>query len=493
MNTFNTCAVDLGNSSGRVMKALFNGTKLKLTEVNRFSNDTIPMHKFLKVDFLHLFNEMTSGILKAGDVASIGIDSWAIDFGLLDIDDDLILTPHHHRDSRTLKILELLKEKEDHLKWYSSTGITFQAINTSLQLYSMVKDKRNVLEYAKTFLMIPDLMIFFLTGSKATEATNASNTQLISLESRNWDWEIINELGLPGNIFKQIVEPKTMMGYMSSRIKDYYNYSYNPSVITVGSHDTASAVHAIPFTDEDSVFISSGTWSLIGTILQKPLVSLAALRRGYNNERATDGRIRFIKNTHGMWIIEEILRVWELQDGYNISYKDISNAVSSAKPFKVFIDLNLPRFYNPQNMVDEVLSYIKDTNQKELHGRGEILRAVFEGLACSYKEAFDDLCEITEKKYTCINIVGGGSRNSLINQYTANICNVTVIAGPVEATTIGNVLSQLEYHGAIKSEQEKTELICNSFDIKIFQSENTERWNEFYLKYQKLRNVKVGV
>ena len=489
MNTFNTCAVDLGNTSGRVMKALFDGKKLELTEINRFPNNTIPIHKYVKVDFLHLLHETISGIVKSGDIASIGIDSWAIDFGLLDEDDDLVLTPHHHRDPRTLEILELFKEKAKQEKWYSSTGVTFQAINTSLQLYSMARDDRSVLKHAHSFLMIPDLLIFFLTGNKANEATNASNTQLISLDTQNWDWEIIKEIGVPARIFKEIVEPKTKMGNICSSLKEYYNYSSNPAVITVGSHDTASAVHATPFTDCNSVFISSGTWSLIGTILDEPLVSMEAMCRGYNNERATDGRIRFIKNTHGMWIVEEILRVWELQDGFKTSYQDIMDAVSGARPFKAVVDINLKRFYNPRNMVDEVISYINDTKQEELNGRGEILRAVFEGLAYSYREAFDDLCDITGRVYSCINIVGGGAKNVLINQFTANICNVPVIAGPAEATTIGNVLSQLEYHGKLGSEEERVELLYKSFNIRKFQPNQTDRWNENYNKYLNLKKA----
>lgn len=343
MNTFNTCAVDLGNTSGRVMKALFDGKKIDLVEMNRFSNNTIPFSSFVKVDVMHLLHETITGILRSGDISSIGIDSWAIDFGLLGDDDDLILTPHHHRDPRTLKILEQFNDRAKQTPWYHSTGITFQAINTSLQLLSMARDHRSVLDHAHSFLMIPDLLVFFLTGIQANEATNASNTQLVSLKTQAWDWKIIHEIGVPERIFKNIVKPGTCLGTLRSTIKGYYNYTGDPSIIAVASHDTASAVHAAPCTDEHSVFISSGTWSLIGTVIEQPIISLEAMCRGYNNERAADGRIRFIKNTHGMWIVEELLRVWELHDGYKTSYQDIMEAVTHSKPHYAIVDINQNR------------------------------------------------------------------------------------------------------------------------------------------------------
>lgn len=483
MAALDLCAVDLGNTSGRVIKAHYTGSKLDLNEVHRFSNGTILMHKYLKQDFIHMLRETVIGLTKAGKVASVGIDSWAVDFGLLDAEDEMILIPHHHRDGRSLKAMEQFDTVEKQWRWYQSNGISFQAINTAMQLYSMVMDRRAVLDHAESFLMIPDLLVFYLTGVKVNEATNASTTQLISLTTGSWDKNILDEIGITSGIFKDIVGPGISLGPIRSSLIDSFAFSNNPEILTVGSHDTASAVHATPLDNDNSVFISSGTWSLFGTIRETPIVSVEAMRLNYNNERATDGKIRFLKNSVGMWIIEEILRIWSLTDCKRSSYEEVIKAVKKAKPFLAFLDPNLPRFYNPHNMVDEITSFFIETGQNKVNSRGEIMRTVLEGMAFSYREALDDLEKLTNTKYEKINIVGGGSKNSVLNQFTSNVCGLPVIAGPVEATAIGNTLSQLEYHGEISNTNDRYDLIRTSFDIDDYTPYDYDMWNEEYRKY----------
>lgn len=488
MRTYNLCAVDIGNSSGRVMKAQFNGTRISFKEIHRFANDTIPMHRYLKLDFVHLLNQTIIGLAKAGNFSSLGIDTWAIDFGLLDRDDDLVLLPHHHRDKRTQYAINKFDTEKKQWAWYKETGIMFQPINTSMQLLSMTMEQRSVLDHARTFLMIPDLIHFYLTGQKIQESTNASTTQLISLKNKNWDLNIINEIGLPESIFQPIISPRNSLGKLLPSITRTYSFNHNPEVITVGSHDTASAIHAIPFSDENSLFISSGTWSLIGTILTEPLVTKKTMKMLYNNERATDGNIRFIKNCIGMWIIEELLRVWELEDKKRTSYEELLNSANKSKAFAGYLNPNLSRFYNPKNMEKEIKQFLHETGQKNLCKRSSIIRLVFEGLAFSYRKAFDDLKKITETKFSAIHIVGGGAKNTLLNQFTANACGIKVIAGPVEATAAGNVITQLEYFGKIRTRAERIEVINKSFEIKEYYPENTDIWEEQYFSYSNFFN-----
>jgi len=262
----NLCAVDLGNSSGRVVKAHYDGARVKLDEVHRFPNGAIPLGNHLKWDFVHVFKETVIGVLKAGEIASIGIDSWAIDFGLLDESGDLLLVPHHHRDPRSVRAMALFDTPAKQLSWYATTGIAFQPINTSLQLLSMVRDERAVLRCASSLLMIADLVVYYLTGEKASEGTNASTTQLISLSTGNWDSGIIEEIGVPRDFFQEIVHPGTGMGRIRPQLRNTFALSANPQVITVGSHDTASAIHAARLSGNDCAVISSGTWSLMGTV-----------------------------------------------------------------------------------------------------------------------------------------------------------------------------------------------------------------------------------
>lgn len=483
MSDLNVCAVDLGNTSGRVTVARYDGNRLRLEEIHRFSNGAVPLHEHVKWDFIHLFRESLMGLAKASDIASLGIDSWATDFGLVDCDNDLVLVPHHQRDPRSDRMMCLFDTPEKQEKWYKETGIAFQSFNTSLQLISMVRDHRDVLNHASSLLMIPDLFIFYLTGVKVSEATQASTTQLVSLRTQTWDWDIIREIGLPPHLLQTIARPPICVGNVASNIRSSFAFSHDPEVVLVGSHDTASALHAAPMYSGNNVLISSGTWSLFGTILLEPLVNSESMRAKYNNERATNGNIRFLKNIMGMWIVEQMRRIWEIQDAIAISYDEMMSLAWQSRSFRSILPPNLYRFYSPRNMVDEIRAFVDETGQVPFRSRGEMIRAVLEGLAFAYRQSLDELSAITGRQFDAVHIIGGGARNKMLNQFTANVCKLPVIAGPAEATTIGNALSQLEYYGEILGEQQRVELVRASFAVEVFQPEETDRWEDHYQAY----------
>lgn len=485
----NVLAFDYGASSGRAILGSFDGEKLVLKEIHRFSNDPVVVGDSMYWDILRLYHELKQGILTGrnetgGNVDSIGIDTWGVDFGLLDKDDVLLGNPFHYRDSRTDGMIGEALKKVSRERIYNDTGIAFQKFNTIYQLLSMVINKSSLLENAETLLFIPDLLTFFLTGNKACEYTVASTSQMLQAGRGTWAYDLLNELGIPVKILPDITEPCTRAGTIRQSVKDELGVGDIP-VISVASHDTASAVIAAPLESSNDAYISSGTWSLLGTEREKPVVNEKTMKLNYTNEGGIDRTARLLVNIMGLWVYQECRRAWRKQ-GIEISYDEMDALADAAKPFQAFIDVDCDTFYSPGNMPGKVVDYCRKTGQSLSSDRGSIIRTVMESLAMKYRSAVEGLEEIIEEKIPALHIVGGGCKNRMLSEYTANVLNRPVTAGPVEATAIGNIMAQLIALKEVKDLNEAREVVKRSFPTEIYQPQNAEAWDEAYNRYKNI-------
>lgn len=467
----NFLAVDLGASHGRVVLAKYNGKKLKLDLIHDFSNSGININGSLFWDVLKQFTEIKKGVKKAVEqeynLKSMGVDTWGVDYALLDQKGDLLSNPYHYRDHRTDNIMrEVYKEipKED---IYQKTGNQFLQLNTIFQLYAEKLKRPWIIENAVDLLFMPDLMNYFLTGEKYNEHTIASTSQLFNPRTNNWEEDLFNKLSLNVNMMQKIIYPGNKIGSLLKNIKNELNIKNKLPVIAVGSHDTASAVAAAPISAENSVYISSGTWSLLGLELDKAIINSKSLENNFTNEIGLENKIRFLKNLTGLWLIQECKKIWN-RNNSNLNYSAIEKKAETAEPFLFRIDPDHHDFLNPENMVEAVKNYCKKTDQYIPDSIGEIARGIYESLAFKYAEEINKLEKITSKKIDYVNIVGGGSKAKLVCQYTADLSKKIVISGPVEATAAGNVLAQLMAAGEIKNLNEGRELIKNSFELKRY-------------------------
>ena len=474
-------AFDLGASSGRGILATLDNGKITLKEVHRFPNNGVKVRSTLYWDILFLFDQIKQGITNAkleGGFDSIGIDTWGVDFGLLDADGELIGNPVTYRDARTdnmpAELFEIIGAKEV----YERTGIQFLNFNTLFQMYYMCKYKKGEIERADSMLFIPDLLSYFLTGVKKTEYTIASTSQMINPYTRNWDYELLQRAGIKTDLLGEIVMPGTTVGEVTKELCD--ELGIEPvNVIAVGGHDTASAVVAVPTEVDDFVYISCGTWSLFGTELNDPVISEAGQISSYTNEGGYGGKIRFLTNIMGLWLIQESRRTWNKQ-GNDFSFNDLEKAALACEPFKCFIDPDYPEFGKPGDIPARIQQYCEKTGQYVPQTVGEIVRCIYESLALKYYHSFLNLKNISGKNFDGINIVGGGTKDPLLCQMAANACNTTVYAGPIEATALGNIAVQMIAIGEIKDLKEARKIIKNSFETKKYTPENVGAWQEAY-------------
>lgn len=477
-------AFDFGASSGRAIIGDFSDGKISLKEVHRFPNDPVEIRGTLYWDALRLFHEIKQGILKAhheGGFDSIGIDTWGVDFGLLDKDGRLLENPVHYRDTRTDNIPEEVFKILPKEEIYKRTGNQIMSINTIFQLYYLAKYRPEILERADKMLLIPDLFAYFLTGEKTVEYTHASTTQLLNFETKDWDFELIEKLGIPKHIFPKIVKPGEKKGMVSDEICKELGIKSVP-VYAIGSHDTASAVLAVPTQKEDFIYVSCGTWSLFGTETDIPYINEKSIKYNLTNEGGFGGKIRFLKNIMGLWLIQEARRQW-IREGQDVSYADLEKDAVAEKGFVSFIDSDYDTFAKPGNMPEFVRDYCKMTNQPVPENRGQVMRTIYESLALKYRKAFNDIIDVTGKSYDVIHIVGGGTKDRLLCQMAADACNTTVVAGPIEATALGNVAAQLIASGDIKDMWQAREIIRNSEATKTFSPKSPVEWDEAYKKY----------
>jgi len=483
-------AFDFGASSGRAMLAKFDGEKITLEEKHRFSNDPVDINGDFHWDVLRLFFEIKQGILKCAnsgdrDIDCIGIDTWGVDYGLLDENDKLLGNPFHYRDTRTEGMYDEAFKLVPKEEIFKSTGIAFNWFNTIFQLLSAKLSNDSALKNAKTMLLMPDLLNFFLTGEKKTEYTIASTTQMFDSVNHKWAYDLLEKMGIPTNILTDVVYPGEVVGKIKPELAQELGIEQIP-VIAVASHDTGSAVASVPVVDtKDFIYISSGTWSLMGVELDKPNVSEGAFKHNFTNEGGVNKSIRFLKNIMGLWLIQESRRQWD-REGELLSFDELEQQANAAKPFESLIDPDYHAFQTPGNMPKRIREYCEMTGQTVPQTKGEIIRCIAQSLAFKYRQTIEGMEEVTKNKYNVVNIVGGGIKDKMICSFTANATKRTVCTGPVEATSIGNVVVQAIAMGAIKDLNEGRKVVKNSFDITTYEPQDSEAWDAAYEHWKKI-------
>jgi rhamnulokinase len=477
-------AVDLGAESGRVIVGILEDEKISIKEIHRFPNIQINKDGSLFWNVPYLFKEIKRGLALAvtkgyNKIESIGIDTWGVDFGLIGKNNQLLELPHTYRDKRTEGIPERVFEKISTDEIYKKTGNQLMQINSLYQLYSIKLFKESILNECDKLLFMPDLFNFLLTGVKKSEYTISSTSQLLNAKTKEFDETIFSSLGLPIIIMASVIQPGTLIGKMLPEIAAEIGLN-NVDVVAVASHDTASAVVAIPSQGNSWAYLSSGTWSLLGIENDEPLIDVN-LQNDFTNEGGINNKIRFLHGTSGLWIIQEIKKSWE-RNGDNFSYEEIADMAAASNSFVSIIDSDDKLFINPPDMVEAIKQFCIKTNQKIPKTKGEFLRCVFESLALKYKTILEKIEKVSKKNIEELHIVGGGSQNELLNQLTADATGKQVLAGPVEATALGNILVQAITRGKIESLEKARELVSLSFPQKIYEPKNRDKWRDISIK-----------
>ncbi len=466
-------AADFGGGSGRVIAGWLDNGRLVMEEIHRFRNRQVRLGKHIHWDFPALFEDMKEGLKKAAakgyQVESIGIDTWGVDFGLIDRDGELIGNPVCYRDSRTEGMLDQLFSTLTPTEHYATTGIQVMEINTLAQLLSMKGSAQ--LESAAHLLFMPDLFSYFLTGNINNEYCIASTSELLDAKQRDWSWETIRALGLPEHIFGDIIMPGTVRGTLRDDIAKEVGLE-GVKVIAVGSHDTASAVAAVPAVEGDgpTAFLSSGTWSLLGIELPEPILTEEARQAEFTNEGGVGGRIRFLQNITGLWILQRLMAEWK-ERGEEQTFAQLLPAADDAR-----IDSIIPvadaAFMNPASMEEAIRNYCEQTNQQVPQTKPEYVHCLFRSLATKYQEAIKGVSELLPEQPKRLHIIGGGSQNDLLNQFTADALGIPVWAGPVEATAMGNILVQAMAAGEVADLAEIRQIVRQSVSPKVFEVRN---------------------
>jgi rhamnulokinase len=464
-------AVDLGATSGRVMLGHIGPDQLSVEAVHRFSNDPVRVTDGLHWNILELYRNLLIGLRKAvveqPDLAGVGIDSWAVDYGLMS-GDRLINNPFHYRDERTARGVNLVHKIADHATLYATNGLQFQPFNSIYQL--AVDHESGVIDDATTMLMLPDLLGFWLTGEQLVERTNASTTGLLDIGTGSWNATLIDKLSLPRSLFPSLVDPGSRIGSLRDEVAAEVGAALD--VIAVGSHDTASAVVGVPMTQPGAAYISSGTWSLVGVELDRPVLAEESREANFTNEGGVDGKIRYLRNVMGMWLLSESIRTWE-REGLTLELTTLlAQAAAITTPVAIF-DANHPSLLPPGDMPKRITELCVAAGTAAPNSPPEFARSIVESLAEAYATAIDDAERLSGSKINMVHIVGGGSQNTLLCQLTANCTGRRVLAGPVEATAIGNVLIQGRAAGLVDGElSELRALVARTFPLAEYQPQS---------------------
>jgi len=490
MNSSQFLAFDIGAETGRGVLGKFDGKRLSLEEISRFPNKMVAIFNHLHWNVLSLFENMKNTLSlcaqrQSKQLDGIGIDTWGVDFALLDNNGSLLGLPYAYRDKRTDGMMEKVFERISRGDVYRLTGIQLMKINSLFQLYSMLLEKSPLLEVASRFLMMPDFLNYLFTGRQIGEFTIATTSQLYNPTEKTWAKEIFQHLDLPLTIMPEIIEPGTVIGELLPQIAEETGIK-RTSVIAPACHDTGSAVAAVPAEGEDWAYISSGTWSLMGIEVPSPVITDETLNLNFTNEGGVEGTIRLLKNIIGLWLLQECRRVWQ-KEGEDLSYQELTDLARTAKPFSGFLDPEQEAFFNPEHMPNAINDFLRKTGQTPIQDKATMVRCILESLACRYREVLEMINKIRKKPIKVLHIVGGGARNDLLNQFTANALGIPVIAGPVEATAIGNIIMQAKAAGHIASVKEGREIIRNSFDVKTFEPKDVEQWEETWRLWRHLK------
>jgi len=490
-------AFDIGASSGRTIVGTLENNVIQLDEIYRFQNRRLQIDNSLCWNVLQLYKNILNGLKKyvekyGSNTKGIGIDTWGVDFVLLDKNDEMIGYAHHYRDSRTQGVLEEIFKIIPKEEIFSETGIQFMDINSIVQLYSMVLNDLPKLSITDTFLMVPDYLNFLLSGKKLTEYSIATTSQLFNPTKNEWAYHLIERLDFKSNWFQKVIPSGSILGNIKDYVSNEVGLANDTKIIAPACHDTGSAVAAVPvdmdkYSSGEWAYLSSGTWSLLGVELNKPLINNKVLKYNFTNEGGLNNSIRFLKNVTGMWIIQECKRIWE-NEGKEFDWEDIVSEAKKAPKFQYLIDPNNPIFLNPKNMIATIQNFCKDQNQQQPESIGEISRTIFESLAFKYKEVIEYLEELIGKSIKILHVIGGGASNNLLNQFTANVLGIPIKVGPVEATAMGNILIQAYALGEINNINELRTIVHNSSEIKTFTPRNTEEWETVYKRYKKIVN-----
>ncbi len=481
-------AFDLGAESGRAMLGTISDHSLTIEELHRFPNTPVRLPTGLYWDTLRLFHEIQQGLIIAGrerklKLDGIGIDTWGVDFALLGRDGALVDNPRHYRDARNNGMMERTFEVVPREEIFAHTGVQFMQLNTLYQLHAMKLAGSPALEVAETLLMMPDLFNYWLTGVARCELTDASTTQFYNPVKKRWARELLECLGLPARILPEIVQPGTLLGPLLGWVAEESGLGPVPVYATC-CHDTASAVAAVPAEGEDWCYISSGTWSLMGVELDEPIVNAGSLESNFTNEIGAGGTIRFLKNIAGMWLLQECRRAWAAE-GREYSYEELARLASEARPFTAIIDPDA--FLEPGRMPEKIAAFCRNSGQPAPAGPDQICRTILESLALRYRQVLEGLESLLGRRLARIHIVGGGSRNKVLNQFVADATGRQVIAGPSEATAAGNLAIQAIGSGALSSLAQARQLIRRSFPVSVFEPKPEADWDSAFGKFCKLR------
>lgn len=474
MSRYVVLAFDFGASSGRGIKAVFENDTLSYQEIHRFENNPVKKGERLYWDFPTLTKEINAGIEKAGEFDSVGFDTWGVDFGLLDENGSLLDNPVHYRDTRTdgaaAKFCAVFGE--DAL--YQETGCQLMNINTLFQLIALGETQPELLKKAKTLLFMPDLFAYGLTGKPACELTIASTSQMLHPQTKTWAGNVLKAAGVPANLLLPVIPSGTVTGTYK-----------NAKVIAVAGHDTQCAVAALPTTAKDVAFLSCGTWSLLGAECDEPILKPESRALELSNEIGANGKINYLKNIIGLWLIQESRRQWKRQ-GEEYSYAELERLALAAVPFQCLIDPDYPDFGVPGDIPGKIKAYCKKTGQHIPQTVGEIMRCIYQSLALKYRFALEQLQSGAGRRFSALHVLGGGTKDKLLCQMTANSCNIPVVAGPIEATALGNIIIQLVALGAIGSIDDGRKLIANSEALTSYKPLEHSAWNEAYASYRTL-------
>jgi rhamnulokinase len=480
-------AFDFGAESGRAIIGTLENQKISLKEIHRFPTGMLPVHNHYKWNVYRLYEEILHGIqicVKNEKIqpSSIGIDTWGVDYGLFDREGNLMDIPFCYRDSRTDGAMEEFFKRIPRERVYELTGIQFMQLNTIYQLYSQVRDQSEQPGRAKTLLFMPDIFNYLLTGKQQTEFTFATTSQLFNPVLNDWDPEIFEALGIPLSIMQKIVQPGSKVGELQKAVALKTGAGKIP-VVAVASHDTGSAIAAIPAEGSNWAYISSGTWSLMGIESKMPLISPRTLEFNLTNEGGVEHTFRVLKNIMGLWLLQQCKVSWAAKD---FTYPQLVELAGKAKPFAAILDPDAAEFLNPSDMPEAIRNFCSKTGQAVPADEGSMVRIILESLALKYALTLRQLKEISPVPLEKIYIIGGGVNNSMLCQYTANACDMPVVTGPAEGTALGNILVQAMAMGQLSSLQEIRQVVKNSFSSVVYQPENTAEWKDALYKYEQI-------
>lgn len=482
LNSF--LAIDLGASSGRAILGTVQNDRLALKEILRFSNPIVEVNGRLYWDLFYLYNQIVVALretkLRGYNVSSVGIDTWGIDFVCFGADGEPLRMPYSYRDSHTQGAPERFFSRMPKKEVYEKTGIQILDFNSLFQLYTMQEENSSIYPLIDKILFMPDALSYLLTGQMVTEYTIASTSQMINPYTKDFEPALLDVIHLSKNNFAPIVLPGTTIGKISSSVQHLTDQE-DISVIAVAGHDTASAVLSVPAKGANFAYLSSGTWSLMGVESDGPVINEATYALNFTNEGGADGSIRLLKNICGMWLIEQCKKEWEKKNP--VTYEEIVAAAKLSRPFQCYINPDSPCFASPFSMINAIQNYCRETNQFVPKNMGEIARCIYESLAFRYKQVLQNLQELVNFPIEKLHIVGGGSKNNMLNTFTANAIGLPVIAGPSEATAIGNLLMQVKAAGLVTEKNTMRRLVRNSVELETFTPSETTRWHEQYQRY----------